>query len=88
MDKNVTFSLSYEQLLQETEKEIKRLVNDNQRKETDFLSRWERASGVWTFFTVLAAKFTDGADVAQQLRVRDDESRLQHLLGFRPDGIL
>ncbi|AGN88266.1 hypothetical protein [Enterobacter sp. R4-368] len=88
MKDEVTFSLSYEQLLQETEEEIKRLVNDNWKGTRGFLSRWEQASGVQTFFTVLAAKCTDGTDKAQQLRVREDEIRLQRLLDFRPRGQL
>lgn len=84
MKDEVTFSLSYEQLFQETEEEIKRLVSNEHRGKVGFINRWEQASGVQTFWENLMRKVSDGNDSPLQYRILEDDIRLERLLGRRP----
>lgn len=86
MKEESTFSLSYEQLLQETKDEIKRLVSNKNRGKVGFLYRWEQANGVLTFWATLMDKVSDGNDTQLQNKINEDNSRLQRLLGLRPVG--
>lgn len=84
MVNEVTFSLSYDQLTQITEEEIKKRVIRYDRKES--FQELSRASDILRFWFVLAMRGYPG--ILDMEFVEADRLRLENLIRHRREGIV